>query len=166
MVLIFGLGNPGKEYEKTNHNLGFMAADKLAEFFGVKFNKKGLKAIYGEGRFNNEKVVLVKPQTFMNNSGECVALFKKKFKDAKIMVLVDDIDLKKGEIRFRERGSAGTHNGLRSIVSYIGEDFMRVKIGIGKPEGDLIDFVLSKADDLIVSESLPKVVGIVCEHIQ
>jgi len=165
MIIIFGLGNPGKEYEKTNHNLGFMAVDKLADFLDIKLTKTGMKSVYGEGRYNDEKVIIVKPQTFMNNSGESVVQFKKKFKDARILVAVDDIDLKKGEVRFRERGSAGTHNGLRSIVSYIGEDFMRVKLGVGKPENDLIDFVLSRADEKLIEEVLPKAVKMICEHI-
>ena len=156
MIIIFGLGNPGKEYEKTYHNMGFLAIDKLADEIGIKFSKKGLKAVYGDGSFEGEKVILVKPQTYMNNSGESVVLFKKKFKDARVLVLVDDIDLPRGVVRYREKGSAGTHNGLRSIVSFIGQDFERIKLGIGRDEGDLADFVLSKIDESFLAETLQK----------
>ena len=166
MVIVFGLGNPGREYENTYHNIGFLALDELAKELGVKFNKKGLKAVFGEGRFEDEKVILAKPQTYMNNSGESVLLFKKKFKDAKILVFVDDIDLPRGKVRFREHGSAGTHNGLRSIVSYIGEDFERIKIGIGRDEGELRDFVLSKIQGNFLKTALSEAVEIAKERIK
>ena len=156
MIIIFGLGNPGKEYEKTYHNMGFLALEKLAEELNISLSKKGLKSVYGEGKFQGKRVILVKPQTYMNNSGEAVALFKKKFKDAKILVLVDDIDLPRGVVRFRERGSAGTHNGLRNIVSFIGQDFERIKMGIGRDEGDLASFVLSKIDESFLEKTLEK----------
>ena len=114
----------------------------------MKVDKKKFKALVGEGIFEGNKLLLVKPQTYMNNSGQCLAMLKEKFKDARIIVVVDDIDLAKGNIRFREHGSAGTHNGLRSIVSFIGQDFQRVKVGIGRDvTKDLADFVLSKFDE-------------------
>lgn len=156
MIIIFGLGNPGKEYEKTYHNMGFLAIDNLSKKINIPLSKKGLKSVYGEGKFEGEKVILVKPQTYMNNSGESVVMFKNKFKDARILVMVDDIDLPRGVVRFRERGSAGTHNGLRSIVSYIGQDFERIKMGIGRDEGDLASFVLSKIDEAFLAECLEK----------
>lgn len=165
MIIIFGLGNFGKEYEKTYHNMGFLAVDRLAKELSISISKKGLKSLYGEGKFENEKVILVKPQTYMNNSGECVCLFKKKFKDSKILVFVDDIDLPRGTVRFRERGSGGTHNGLRSIVSYVGEDFERIKIGIGRGKRDLADYVLSKIDESFLEESLQKATTIAKERI-
>ena len=154
MYIIFGLGNPGKEYEKTYHNIGFLVLDKLAKELNCSFSKEGLKSKYAEGRYRGEKVILVKPQTYMNNSGESVVLWKKKYKDAKILVVVDDIDLQKGVVRFRERGSAGTHNGMRSIVSFIGTEFERIKVGIGRDEGDLATYVLSKIQGDFLEESL------------
>lgn len=147
MKIVVGLGNPGKEYENTYHNIGFKVVDELSNRFGIKLSKKGCKSIYGEAKIDGQKILLVKPQTFMNLSGEAVVMFKQKFKDAEIFVVSDDIDLPKGVLRFREHGSAGTHNGLRNIVSFIGEDFKRLRVGIGKPDGDLKDFVLSKMDN-------------------
>ena len=132
MVVIVGLGNPDAKYKGTYHNVGFETVDILAEKMGIVIDKKKFKALVGEGNFNGEKILLVKPQTYMNLSGECVVLIKEKFKDARIVVVVDDIDLPRGNIRYREHGSAGTHNGLRSIVSFIGEDFERVKVGVGR----------------------------------
>ena len=148
MVIIVGLGNIGPAYRYTYHNIGFMVVDRLSKKMSIDFSKEKYKAVIGEGKFNDEKIILAKPTTFMNNSGEAVVLLKKKNKDARIIVVVDDIDLPKGKIRYRENGSSGTHNGLRSIVSYIGEDFERVRVGIGRDEGvDLADYVLSNMKD-------------------
>lgn len=148
MVIVVGLGNFGKAYENTYHNMGFMVVDKLAQKLNVKFNKEKYKASIAEGFYNNEKVIIAKPLTFMNNSGQSLALLKKGFKDARIIVVVDDIDLPAGSLRYRQHGSSGTHNGLRSIVEYIGEEFERVKVGIGRDESkNLADFVLSKIKD-------------------
>ncbi len=144
MKIIVGLGNPGKQYESTAHNIGFYAVDKLAEELEVKFSKKGFKSVYGEGKCGKEKVMLVKPQTYMNLSGEAVLMLKQKFKDAQILVVVDDIDTEIGKVKYKQHGSGGTHNGLRNIVAFIGEDFERLKLGVGKPEGDLKDFVLAR----------------------
>ncbi len=155
MVIIFGLGNIGSTYDNTFHNVGFMVADSLANKLGIEFKKEKNKAIIGEGFYNGQTILICKPTTFMNNSGEAVGLFKKKFKDARIIIAVDDIDLEKGKIRYRERGSSGTHNGLRSIVSYIGEDFERVRVGIGRDKSkDLADYVLSKLskEDMTIVE--------------
>lgn len=147
MFIIVGLGNKGFEYKNTYHNIGFFVADALAEKIGVEFNKEKYKAMLAEGTICGQKVIIAKPTTYMNNSGEAVVLLKNKYKDAKIIVAVDDIDLAKGRVRYRERGSAGTHNGLRSIVSYIGEEFERVKVGIDRDKNkDLADFVLSVID--------------------
>lgn len=154
MIIIVGLGNPGEIYQKTYHNLGFLVIEKLSKIFDIKLSKKGLKCLYGEGKYNGEKILLAKPQTYMNNSGEAVVLLKNKFKEARIIVVADDIDLPKGSIRYRKKGSAGTHNGLRSIVSYIGEDFERVKIGIGREDGDLAKYVLSKMTNDFIEDSL------------
>ena len=146
--IVVGLGNPGREFEKTYHNLGFMAIDDLAKDFSLSFSKKNKNSVFAEGMINGKKTILVKPQTYMNLSGEAVVLFKQKYKDANLIVVCDDIDLPKGTVRYRERGSAGTHNGLRNIVEHIGEEFKRVKIGAGRDERmDLADYVLSKIKD-------------------
>lgn len=169
MIIIVGLGNIGNQYENTFHNIGFCVADKLAEKLGASFNKEKYKSQIAEGRYNGQNVLICKPTTFMNNSGEAVCLLKKKYKDARILVAVDDIDLEKGIVRYREHGSAGTHNGLRSIVAFIGEGFERIKVGIGRDKTkDLADFVLSKInndDKKILDESIEKAVNIILEKI-
>jgi len=147
MKIIFGLGNPGTKYANNFHNLGFMAIDSLAKMLNVNFNKKSKKGVYGETIINGEKILLVKPQTFMNLSGECVREFIDFFKcDLEdILVIYDDIDIVKGSIRFRPYGSAGTHNGMRSIVSCISsQQFKRVRVGAKNtnPNIALIDYVL------------------------
>lgn len=157
MKLIFGLGNPGREYEKTYHNIGFMSVDFLLENFceNPKEKKEG-KAQTFHTFINGEKVVVAKPQTFMNLSGESVLALMTKYKVSPrdVFVFVDDIDQEKGCVRFRERGSAGTHNGLRSIVGLVGEDFNRIRIGISRNKNmDLADYVLSKIDQ----ESMEKI---------
>lgn len=149
MRLIVGLGNIGEQYKDTNHNAGFMVADGLAERLGVKFSKRGCDADYAETNVRGCKLILAKPRTFMNSSGLSVKSFVKKFNIStqNILVVSDDIDLEPGKIRVRKFGSAGTHNGLRSIVSELGtEQFCRLRVGIGqRPERfDLADFVLSK----------------------
>ncbi len=158
MFVVVGLGNPDERYQNTYHNIGYDAVDVFAKRIGVSFSKQKFKALIGEGMFDGEKIMLVKPLTYMNNSGECVTLIKEKFKDARILVVVDDIDLPKGNIRYREHGSAGTHNGLRSIVSFIGQDFERIKVGIGRDiSKDLADYVLSKYDKSVFEPVLEKV---------
>lgn len=158
MNIIIGLGNPETKYEKTYHNIGFECVDALAKKLGIVFSQKKYKSLIAEGMFEGEKIMLVKPQTYMNLSGECVVLLKEKFKDARIIVVVDDIDLPKGNIRYREHGSAGTHNGLRSIVSYIGTEFERVKVGVGRDISlDLADYVLSKYDQKVFEPIIEKV---------
>lgn len=157
MNIIVGLGNPETKYEKTYHNIGFECVDALAKKLGLVFSQKKHKALLAEGIFEGEKIMLVKPQTYMNLSGECVVLLKEKFKDARIIVIVDDIDLPKGNIRYREHGSAGTHNGLRSIVSYIGTEFERIKVGVGRDISlDLADYVLSKFDPKVFDPIIEK----------
>ncbi len=166
MNVVVGLGNPDEKYRNTYHNIGFDVVDALAEKLGISFDKNKFKALVGEGVFNGEKLLIVKPQTYMNLSGESVVMIKNKFKDARILVVVDDIDLPKGNIRYREHGSAGTHNGLRSIVSYIGEDFERLKIGIGRDiTMDLADYVLSKYDKSVFEPIISKAVNEICERL-
>ncbi len=159
MLIVVGLGNPEKKYDGTYHNIGFAVVDALAEKYNLQFCKQKYKAMIAEGSIANQKVILAKPLTYMNLSGESVVLLKGKFKDARILVVVDDIDLPRGEVRYRERGSAGTHNGLRSIVGHIGEQFERVKVGIGRDISmDLSDFVLSKFDKEVFAPIIDKAV--------
>jgi PTH1 family peptidyl-tRNA hydrolase len=166
MVIIVGLGNPEKKYDGTYHNVGFATIDALAKRFAISFDKQKFKAMVGEGVINGEKVLLAKPLTYMNLSGESVVLIKQKFADARILVVVDDIDLPRGNIRYRQNGSAGTHNGLRSIVSHIGQDFERVKIGIGRDISlDLADYVLSKYDKQTFDPIIEKAVDEICARI-
>ena len=154
MYLIAGLGNPDVKYLKTMHNMGFMAIDMLADKLGVEFNKKGFKGVYGMTTINGEKVILLKPMTYMNLSGSSIqeALAFYKIPRQNLLVVYDDLDINIGSLRIRAKGSAGTHNGMRDIVSKIGgEDFPRIRVGI-KPVNDsrgLIDYVLSdiKKDD-------------------
>ena len=149
MYLIVGLGNIGLKYKNTRHNMGFMAIDELAKRNGLKFNKKKFKGTVAEGSIFKKKVVLLKPSTYMNLSGESVIeaynYYKPKIED--VIVLYDDIDLEAGALRVRPSGSAGTHNGMRSIVSALKTyGFARVRIGIGKnpPYMELADYVLQK----------------------
>lgn len=149
MFVVVGLGNPGRAYENTRHNVGFDTIDILASRNNIKINKIKFKAVYGEGYIGNEKVMLVKPQTYMNNSGITVKDIYEYYKVPieNIIVIVDDIDIDFASIRIKRKGSAGTHNGLKSIIYLLEDDnFPRVKIGIGKrPENmDLADFVLSR----------------------
>ncbi|MBO6262754.1 MAG: aminoacyl-tRNA hydrolase [Clostridia bacterium] len=147
MYLVAGLGNPGLKYLKNLHNLGFMAVELLAEKNGVSFNKKGFKGEYGEKNIDGEKVIFLKPQTFMNLSGESVAAVASFYKipTENIIIIYDDLDIAIGSMRLRPSGSAGTHNGMRSIVQCLGsQNFPRIRIGT-KPEGeyDIINYVLS-----------------------
>lgn len=151
MKLIVGLGNPGKEYQNTYHNLGFMVIDKLAKKFGVSVCKSKGNALYAETKYNGEIVFLIKPLTFMNLSGQAVRYFTKYYKlqPQDVIVVCDDIDLPKGTCRYRESGSGGTHNGLKNIVYELkSEEFKRVKIGCAREDKtiDLKDYVLSKID--------------------
>lgn len=147
MYLIAGLGNPGKEYEMTRHNIGFVTIDYLADKYNVKVNKLKYKALYGEARIGTEKVLLIKPQTYMNNSGESLIDFVNFFKVPveNLIVISDDVTLDYGRIRVRGKGSAGGHNGLKSIIYLLGSDeFPRVKIGVGAPEHDMVNHVLGR----------------------
>ena len=159
MVVIVGLGNPGLSYKKTRHNAGFQALDVLADRLGVRVKTKGFSALYGEGRIGNERVILVKPQTYMNLSGDAVQqiLHYYHLEADRLIVLYDDIDLPLGSLRIRANGSAGSHNGMRSIISCIhAENFARVRIGVGKDESLLLrDFVLkrpSKEEQKVLDE--------------
>lgn len=152
MKLIVGLGNPGKEYENTYHNLGFMVVDELAQKLGVEITKTKYNSNYTLAKYNGETLVLIKPLTYMNLSGQAVKGFADLYKvePEDIMVVCDDIDLPKGVCRYRENGSGGTHNGLKNIVFMLNsQNFKRVKIGAARSDisVDLKDYVLSKIDE-------------------
>ena len=146
MYIIAGLGNPGKRYENTRHNIGFIALDLLAERNDIKINKIKHKALVGEGRISGQKFLLVKPQTYMNLSGQSVREVMEYYKEEidRLVVIYDDIDIPSGTVRIRKKGSAGTHNGMRSIIYDLKSDqFPRIRIGIGNNrKGDLRDFVI------------------------
>ncbi len=148
--LIVGLGNPGKDYAFTRHNAGFLTLDYLSDILKVKINRSKFKALISEATIGERRVLLMQPQTFMNNSGEAVieAVNFYKIKPENVIVIFDDISLPVGKMRIRKNGSAGGHNGIKSIITHLGtQDFPRVKIGVGeKPrkEMDLADWVLSK----------------------
>ena len=145
MYIIVGLGNPGGEYESTRHNTGFMFLDKLASRYDIAVKKDKFKALIGEGNIEGKKVMLVKPQTYMNNSGESVIEIVNFYKEnlENVIIVYDDIDLPVGKIRIRESGSGGTHNGMKSILSHLNsQNVKRIRIGIGKPNIDLINYVL------------------------
>lgn len=148
MYFIVGLGNPGLQYENTRHNAGFKTIDYLANKYDIDVRKSKFKSIYGQGVISGQKVMLVKPQTYMNNSGEAIRELKNfyKFDIEKLIVIYDDIDIDFGTIRIRKKGSAGSHNGMKSIIYQIQDDkFPRIKISVGKkPEYmNLANFVLS-----------------------
>ena len=152
MFLIVGLGNPEADYSKTRHNMGFDVINKLASEFDIEMNRTKFNGIYGTGIIENEKVMLLKPQTFMNLSGESIIQFKQfyKLENSDILVISDDIDIEPGNIRIKRRGSAGSHNGLKSVVfSLKTEDFARIRVGIGKPAEDveLIEHVIGHITD-------------------
>lgn len=149
MYLIAGLGNPTKEYEKTRHNVGFDTIDVLADKLGVSITERKHKALCGKAMIGTEKVLLIKPQTFMNLSGESVrdAADFYKIDPAHIIIIYDDISLEPGQLRIRTKGSAGGHNGIKNIIAQLGsQDFPRVKVGVGaKPDRmDLAAYVLSR----------------------
>lgn len=161
MYLIAGLGNPTKEYEKTRHNAGFDAIDVLADKLGIGITEKKHRALCGRGMFRGEKLLFVKPQTFMNASGESIGEAARFYQlpPEQIIILYDDINLEVGQLRIRKKGSAGGHNGIKSIIAHLGsQDFLRVRIGVGaKPEQmDLVAYVLGrfdKADRAVMEEA-------------
>lgn len=163
--LIVGLGNPGREYDRTRHNAGFRAIDTLAETLGCKIDKGKFQGLYGQTAYKDKKLLLLKPQTYMNLSGRSVLQLSAYFQipPQRIIVLFDDISLELGRLRIRAEGSAGGHNGIRSIITELGsQNFPRVKIGVGaKPhaEQDLADWVLStfsSGEEKALQASLPK----------
>lgn len=167
MFAIIGLGNPGKEYENTRHNAGFNSVDAIAKKYGIDISKNEFKSKVGQGFIDGQKVILVKPQTYMNNSGEAVREvvdFYKLDSTSEIMIIYDDISLDVGMIRVRDKGSAGGHNGIKSIIAHLGsEAFLRIRVGVGDKgeNGDLVKHVLGtfKGDDeTTIKESYEKTV--------
>ena len=149
MWIVAGLGNPGKQYLYTWHNMGYLAVDMLADKHGIFLGKEKYKGLWGKGKIAGQDVIIIKPTTYMNNSGECLAEISKFYKvePKNIITVYDDIDIAKGTIRVRPKGSAGTHNGMRSVIQLLGtQEFPRVRIGTGPvPEHwDLINYVLSE----------------------
>ncbi len=159
MKLIVGLGNPGMQYATTRHNIGFEVIDSLAETYNIQVNKNKYKALIGEGRIGGERVILMKPQTFMNLSGEAIraCMDFQKLNNEDVIVIYDDISLDVGQIRIRANGSAGGHNGIKSIIAHMNtQEFPRIKVGVGqKPPGwDLANYVLGR-----FSEDDMKIIG-------
>ncbi len=150
MYIIAGLGNPGRDYVGTRHNIGFETLDAIASKYDISVKKAKFNALYGEGYIAGEKVVLVKPQTYMNLSGESIRDFKAWYKtdNTQIIIIYDDISLPVGKMRIRPKGSAGGHNGVKSIIYQLQTDiFPRIKIGVGQPkyeDYDLADYVLGR----------------------
>ena len=170
MYIIAGLGNPGGKYSHTRHNVGFDTIDKLAEKYQIRIDTRKFKGEYGLGYIEGQKVLLLKPLTYMNLSGECIQEVLSYFKadpEEELIVLFDDISLNPGLIRIRKKGSAGGHNGIKNIILHSGtQNFKRVKIGVGeKPKNwDLADYVLSvfpKADRELVEEAMEHAVDAV-----
>ena len=164
MYIIIGLGNPSREYEATRHNIGFDAITRIADDHNIAMDMKKHKAICGKGMIGTERIILAKPQTYMNLSGESVRELIDFYKvtNQEIIVIYDDISLEVGQLRIRKKGSAGGHNGIKNIIQHLGTDeFMRIKVGVGdKPKDwDLADYVLSrfpKEDEEKIREALKK----------
>lgn len=173
--MIVGLGNPGRQYEKNRHNVGFRTVDLLSSQLGVKVDKAKCKSLIGIGTLDGEKVLLVKPQTYMNSSGQAVLWASQFYKivTSHIIVLSDDISLPVGKIRVRAEGSAGGHNGLKSIIAELGsQSFPRVRIGVGEkphPDYDLADWVLSNfsaQEETVLTPAIENAAGAVKELIK
>ena len=135
--LIAGLGNPGREFKGNRHNIGFMVVDRLAEKYGIRLGRVQQKAITGEGRIKERPVILMKPQTFMNRSGDSVGPLANYYKVPleHVLVIYDEIDLPFGTLRLRSKGGSGGHNGMKSVIQHLGQDFPRMRLGVGRPSG-------------------------------
>lgn len=173
--MIVGLGNPGSKYNDTKHNIGFMAVDRIVKKLDVNFTEdKNFKAEIGSDFINGEKIYFIKPTTFMNNSGIAVkallTYYNISIKD--MIIIYDDLDMEVGKIRFRQKGSAGGHNGIKSIITHLGtQEFDRIKVGIGRPNGRMtvINHVLGKFDkndEIMISNTLDKVDNAVNYYLQ
>ncbi len=167
MYMIAGLGNPGRKYEKTKHNAGFIAIDMYAKRHGVSFDREKFEALYCKTLINGEEVLLVKPQTYMNLSGEAVSAFMNFFKIPleNLVVVYDDVELELGVIRIRAKGSAGTHNGMRSIVQHLnGTNFPRMRIGVGNDRTmELYEYVLAPFSEEQLKSNIYPAAETVCD---
>ena len=176
--IIVGLGNPGREYENTRHNIGCMAVDKIAAEWGIEISRLRFKSLAGEGKFGGKKIILVKPQTYMNRSGHAVQSFLRFYKTGleNLLVIHDDLDLPFGSIRIRESGGSGGQRGMESIIGQLGSpDFARLRLGIGRPPGRMnpADYVLKKFRnneqvdlDLVLSAACKAVESLLLENIE
>lgn len=147
MYLIVGLGNPGKEYDGTRHNIGFEVIDYISNKYNIEINREKFKGVCGEGFIEGKKVILLKPTTYMNLSGESIreVINFYKLNEDEVIVIYDDISLPVGKLRIREKGSAGGHNGIKSTIQHMGTDkFPRIKVGVGQPTHNLVSHVLGK----------------------
>lgn len=147
MKLIVGLGNPGKEYEKTRHNMGFMAIDRFADSLGVDIDQKDFQGLYKRVHYLNQDLILLKPQTYMNLSGQSVSSFLSyyKIKLENVLVIFDDLSLQPGKIRLRKNGSSGGQKGMQNIINLLHSDqIKRIRVGIGEPKWNTVDYVLGK----------------------
>lgn len=163
MYIIAGLGNPGRRYEQTRHNIGFLTVDRIAEELGIRTDRIKFQSLVGETVFSGQKIVLMKPQTYMNLSGRAVREIMNFYKlpPENLIVIYDDIDIAQGKIRVRKSGSAGTHNGMRDIIYQLQSDrFPRIRVGIGgEIRGDLADFVIggfSKEEVPLLEEAVSR----------
>jgi len=164
MKLIAGLGNPGSEFNQTRHNIGFEVIEQLAGVLDISLDQTKFNALFGKGKYQGEDVILLKPLTYMNASGEAIAPLMRFFKIdiSDLLVVYDDLDLAVGKMRLRLKGSAGGHNGMKSIIHHLGsQEFKRVRVGIGRPEGrqTVVDFVLkpfSKDERPLVEETVER----------
>ncbi|GAA0078547.1 aminoacyl-tRNA hydrolase [Clostridium sp. CTA-5] len=169
MFLIVGLGNPGKEYDNTRHNIGFEVIDNIAKEYNIEINRQKFKGMYGEGFIDNNKVILLKPTTYMNLSGESIREICNFYKidNENILVIYDDISLDLGKLRIREKGSAGGHNGIKSIIANLSTDvFPRIKVGVGQPNVNLVNYVLgkfTKDENGVLEESIEAIIQAVRE---
>ncbi len=168
--LVVGLGNPGLQYSRNRHNAGFMAVEKVAEKVGIEITKKDFGGIYGSGFYREVKLIVFKPRTYMNNSGEPVRKIMRfhNMKNEDLVAVHDEIDLSVGRIQVKSGGGSAGHNGIKSLAQQLGSDFVRVRIGIGKPEGvmEAADYVLSdfgKEELGAVEDSIEKAADAVCE---
>ena len=176
MYLIVGLGNPEPEYENTRHNMGFNVINKIADACGIEVTQTKFKGLFGMGEIKGEKVILLKPQTFMNLSGESIIQIKSFYKipPNKIIVIYDDMDLEVGTIKLRKKGGPGTHNGMKSVLGKLGtEKIKRVRIGIGKPKKEsaqaVIDYVIKaipKEEQIKLDESTTKAKDAIIEILE
>ncbi|MBD1383172.1 aminoacyl-tRNA hydrolase [Metabacillus arenae] len=163
MKVIVGLGNPGRQYEETRHNVGFMVIDELSKRLAIPLEKSKFNGIYGIGHISGEKVMLVKPLTYMNLSGECVRPLMDYYEvdHDELVVIYDDLDLAAGKVRLRTKGSAGGHNGIKSLIQHFGtQSFNRVRIGISRPENGM------KVTDYVLGKFLPEEGNLITEAIQ